>query len=71
MGKSRNEAILENMLGASNELEEAKSRIERLLMQILEQGSVSKPTVAGKYALQVTIEDDEPVYEWVAIEAVG
>lgn len=38
MGKSRNEDILENMLGAHNELGEPKSRIEALLMQLLEQG---------------------------------
>jgi len=68
MSKSRNEAILENILGADNELKEAKSRIERLLMQILEQGGISKPTAAGTYALQVAIVDDAPVYSWVAID---
>ena len=36
--QSRNEAILQNMLGANNELEPPKSRIEYLLQQILENG---------------------------------
>ena len=36
--QSRNEAILQNILGADNELEEPQSRIEDLLQQILEQG---------------------------------
>ena len=36
--QSRNEAILQNMLGADNELGEPQSRIEELLMEILEQG---------------------------------
>ena len=42
MGQSRNENILENMLGAQNELGEPQSRIEDLLMQILDQGIGSK-----------------------------
>lgn len=37
--QSRNEAILQNMLGAENELPAPQSRIEELLQQILEQGS--------------------------------
>lgn len=36
--QSRNEAILENMLGAENELAPPQSRIEELLQAILEQG---------------------------------
>lgn len=36
--QSRNEAILQNILGADNVLGEPQSRIEALLMQILEQG---------------------------------
>lgn len=36
--QSRNEAILQNILGAENVLGEPQSRIEALLMQILEQG---------------------------------
>lgn len=38
MGQSRNEDILENILGAQNPLGEPQSREEALLMQILEQG---------------------------------
>ena len=34
--QSRNEAILQNMLGADNELGDPMSRIEYLLMQLLE-----------------------------------
>lgn len=34
--QSRNEAILQNMLGAENELGDPMSRIEALLMQLLE-----------------------------------
>ena len=34
--QSRNEAILQNMLGAENELGDPMSRIEDLLMQLLE-----------------------------------
>ena len=34
--QSRNEAILQNMLGADNELGEPESRIESLLMQLLD-----------------------------------
>lgn len=40
MGQSRNENILENMLGASNPLGEPRSREEALLMLILEKLSV-------------------------------
>ena len=36
--KSRNEAILQNMLGANNVLPPPKGRIEELLLQILQQG---------------------------------
>ena len=36
--QSRNEAILQNMLGADNALEPPQSRIEDLLQQILESG---------------------------------
>lgn len=34
MGQSRTEDILENMLGADNELQPPQSRVERLLMQL-------------------------------------
>lgn len=36
--QSRNEAILQNMLGANNALEPPQSRVEDLLQQILESG---------------------------------
>lgn len=36
--QNRVEAILENMLGASNELQPPQTRVEELLMEILEQG---------------------------------
>lgn len=36
--QSRKEAILQNMLGARNELEPPQSRVEGLLQQILEEG---------------------------------
>lgn len=35
--QSRNEAILQNMLGAENDLGEPESRIEELLMMLLEE----------------------------------
>lgn len=35
--QSRNEAILQNMLGAENELDEPQSRIEALLLALLDQ----------------------------------
>ena len=41
MGQSRNENILENMLGAHNPLTEPQSREEALLMQLLEKLSVT------------------------------
>lgn len=68
MTKSRNEKILENILGADNQLQAPQSRIETLLQAILEQGDISKPESAGTYALQVSIVDDAPVYSWVAID---
>ena len=41
MGQSRNENILENMLGAHNPLGEPQSREEALLMQLLDKLSVT------------------------------
>lgn len=48
--QSRNEAILQNILGANNVLGEPQSRIEVLLMQILEQGGggADKEDVSNK-----------------------
>lgn len=51
MGLSRNENILENILGESHELDEPQSRIEALLMQLLEKmskGDASTITVTGE-----------------------
>lgn len=53
--QSRNEAILQNMLGANNQLEPPQSRIEELLTEILENGggggggdgSLTSPLVAS------------------------
>lgn len=44
--QSRNEAILENILGASNPLGEPQSRIEYLLQQILETGGMGGKLIA-------------------------
>lgn len=46
MIKSRNEKILENMLGADNELEEPISRNETLLQQILNKELEGKSLIA-------------------------
>lgn len=55
---SRNEAILQNMLGAENELGEPQSRIEELLMRLLEvmntiEGWPEMAALAGKTILEV------------------
>ena len=71
MPDSRNEAILENILGADNDLLPPFSRIEKLLLEIYERGVLSMPVTAGTYALKVTVEDGEPVYEWVTITVTG
>ncbi len=47
MGQSRNENILENILGASNPLGEPQSREEALLMQLLEKLDVTVVKWAG------------------------
>lgn len=56
--QSRNEAILQNMLGADNELGDPLSRIEALLMQLLEtvktiEGWPEAASLAGKTLLEV------------------
>lgn len=50
MGMSRNENILENILGAENDIPEPVSRIENLLIQLLEAigSGGSKITVSGE-----------------------
>ncbi|MBR5948163.1 MAG: hypothetical protein IKZ82_05890 [Clostridia bacterium] len=50
MGQSRNENILENMLGKHNELGKPQSRIEQLLMWLLEQGG-GGGTVRERYSV--------------------
>lgn len=60
--QSRNEAILQNMLGAENELGDPLSRIEALLMQVLDvlqniEGWSEASAITGKTLLEVK-EDD-------------
>ena len=50
--QSRNEAILQNMLGADNALEPPQSRIEDLLQQILDSGGGGGESNAVKYTAQ-------------------
>ena len=47
MAQSRVEAILENMLGASNPLEPPQSRVEALLQELLEHGSGSMEAITS------------------------
>ena len=56
--ESRNEAILQNILGADNPLGEPLSRIEALLMQLLEtvkniEGWSEASALTGKTLLEV------------------
>lgn len=56
--QSRNEAILQNMLGADNELGDPLSRIEALLMQVLTvlqniEGWSEASQLTGKTLLEV------------------
>lgn len=53
--QSRNEAILQNILGADNELVPPESRIETLLQEILEQGGLN----VKQFELVETIEVTE------------
>lgn len=50
--QSRNEAILQNMLGANNALEPSQSRVEDLLKQILNSGGGGGESNAVKYTAQ-------------------
>lgn len=50
--QSRNEAILQNMLGANNALEPPQSRVEDLLQQILDSGGSGGEGNAVKYTAQ-------------------
>ena len=61
--QSRNEAILQNVLGADNELGDPLSRIEALLMQLLDtvktiEGWQEAAALAGKTLLEVVEEGD-------------
>lgn len=56
--QSRNEAILQNMVGADNELSDPMSRIEALLIQVLEtlqniEGWSEASVFTGKTLLEV------------------
>ena len=64
--QSANEAILQNMLGAENTLREPQSRIETLLIALLEQlqaGAPAIPEEDGDYKLHI----EDGVATWVAI----
>lgn len=54
MGQSRNENILENILGAQNPLGEPQSREEALLMQLLEKLSVTVLKWLGVTATEIS-----------------
>lgn len=60
--KSRSEAILENMLGANHELENPKSRIEVLLMQLLNKITEITSVTGSAFRLlgEVTYKGDLP-----------
>lgn len=65
MGQSRNENILENILGAQNPLGEPQSREEALLMQILEQGGGGgSSTLAGLTDVSVTSPSNEQILKY-------
>ena len=57
MGQSRNEDILENMLGASNPLGEPRSREEALLMQLLDKISLIDKAIIWRGVTTTEITD--------------
>lgn len=62
--QSRNEAILQNIVGADNELGDPMSRIEALLMQVLAvvqniQGWQEASALTGKTLLEVVENAEE------------
>ena len=67
---SRNEAILQNILGADNDLLEPMSRIETLLIALgekidaLSSSIPAAPTTDGTYTLTCVVADGEPTYSW-------
>ena len=74
--QSRNEAILQNMLGASNELGEPQSRIEYLLMELLDAwqnldpGGGGGESYAVKYVAQ-TLSDSQQTQARANISAAS
>lgn len=67
--QSANEAILQNMVGETNSLREPQSRIEELLIELLEtlEGSgISVPTSDGDYILHV----ENGVATWISTNAL-
>lgn len=61
MGMSRNENILENILGADNDLPEPVSRIEVLLLELLDlvQGLKLKAESDGNGNVELSVERGE------------
>lgn len=68
--QSRNEAILQNMLGAENVLPEPQSRIEELLQEILEQGG-GKVTPAALLAAAALLTEEQQEQMREDIGALG
>ena len=67
--QSANEAILQNMVGETNELREPQSRIEELLIELLEtlEGSgITVPSSDVDYILHV----ENGVATWVSTNAL-
>ena len=76
--QSRNEAILQNFLGAENELGEPQSRIEYLLMELLEAwqnlepgGSGNLPSTTDASAGDYLKLDSSKDPEWAALDLSG
>ena len=67
---SRNEAILQNILGADNDIPEPTSRIETLLIALgakidaLSSSIPAAPTTDGTYTLTCVVSEGEPAYSW-------
>lgn len=67
--QSANEAILQNMVGETNELRDPQSRIEALLTELLgtlEGSGITVPTSDGDYILHV----ENGVATWVSTSAL-
>lgn len=61
--QSANESILQNILGEDNELREPQSRIETLLIALLEKSAPVVPETDGDYKLHI----EDGVATWVEI----